>query len=97
MEAQLYYTVIRFALSRSLTLSRMLMPLRASDAAKRALYVHMRGFYRHAHAVSRTLGEVGALRSLVCDSLSEEPSLSKMYGGKHLSMRQGEPKWVPGG
>jgi hypothetical protein len=94
---QLYYTVIRFALSRSLTLSRMLMPLRASDAAKRALYVRMRGFYRHAHTVSRTLGEVGALGSQDCDSCSEEPIIEKMYGGMHLSTRQGEPKWVPGG
>ena len=79
MEAQLYYTVIRFALSRSLTLSRMLMPLRASDAAKRALYVHMRGFYRHALQLSRTLLEMRALRSLVCDSCSEEPIIAKMY------------------
>ena len=92
MEVESYTHIIRFALSRSLTLSRMLMPLRASDAAKRALYVRMRGFYRHALQVSRTLVEMRALRSLVCDSCSEEPIISKMYGGRHLSMRQGEPK-----
>ena len=63
----------------------------------RALYVHMRGFYRRALRVSRTLGEMGALGSHENDSLSEEPIIAKMYGGKHLSARQGAPEWVRGG
>ena len=40
---------------------------------------------------------MGALGSHENDSLSEEPIIAKMYGGKHLSARQGAPEWVRGG
>ena len=57
----------------------------------------MRGFFRFVLLDERGLHEMGALGSLVCDSLSEEPIIAKMYGGRHLSARQGEPKRVRGG
>ena len=57
----------------------------------------MRGFFRFVLLDERGLHEMGALGSHENDSLSEEPIIAKMYGGKHLSARQGAPEWVRGG
>ena len=57
----------------------------------------MRGSLRLVLLDERGLQEMGALGSHENDSLSEEPIIAKMYGGKHLSARQGAPEWVRGG